>query len=651
MADSPAGDHGSWRPQRPQGLGKSLLFWGVAMFVIGIYLAAMGGDDTTKQLSYTQFKQAVTSGQVARVTLHGQTIYGQFTAAAAAQNPADDNAQTDDNAQSQAADSNAANAGQGGRDFTTTRPTLPGMHLMALLQAHHVEVNVRAAQPAWWQRLLINLLPWLVLLAVFLFIAQRMRKRMGGGSGGQGGLFGLGKSRARRHREASTGVDMTQVAGADNAKRDVQEIIDYLRNPARYHRLGAQIPRGVLLMGPPGTGKTLLAKAVAGEAHVPFYSISGSEFIEMFVGVGASRVRDMFANARKEAPTIIFIDELDAIGRSRGTGVGGGHDEREQTLNQILSEMDGFDAGETVVVMAATNRPDVLDPALMRPGRFDRKIVIERPHRRAREAILDVHVRDKPLADDVDLALMAQRTAGFSGADLSNLANEAALFAGRYDKSEVDMACFELARDKIVLGAPREEQLTDQDKQVIAYHECGHALLAWLLPKAEAPDRVTIIPRGQALGVTEQTPTEERYNMTESDLHARIGVMLGGRTAEKLIFGEVSTGAQQDLKQATDLVRKMVSEWGMSERLGATAFPRSQAQPFLGQDLTQAPNFSEQTAEVMDAEIRRLVEGIDDEVTQLLRDHKAELDALAKHLLDCETLGRDDIERVLQDAA
>jgi cell division protease FtsH len=400
-------------------------------------------------------------------------------------------------------------------------------------------------------------------------------------------------------------------------------------------------------MGPPGTGKTLLAKAVAGDAGVPFYSISGSEFIEMFVGVGASRVRDMFNNAKAESPAIIFIDELDSIGRARGAGLGGGHDEREQTLNQILSEMDGFAANESVVVIAATNRPDVLDPALLRPGRFDRKVTIELPHKRARRAILGIHARNKPLTDDVDLDRLAERTVGFSGADLENLMNEAALLAGRLGLDAIDDRCVAQARDKLVLGDKREEVLGDEQKEVIAYHESGHALLAYLLPNADALDRVTIIPRGRALGATEQRPTDDRYNMKESYLRDRIAVMLGGRVAESLVYGEVSTGAQADLKQATDLARKMVSEWGMSEKLGAAAFPRGESQPFLGREIAQQQDFSERTAELVDTEIRRLLGDMEELARNTLRGHRDILDKMVAKLLAEETLSAEQVAAIV----
>ena len=480
-------------PETPRGFQWRSLAWIVLAVVLAFYWANAFRNQSIRQMDYTQFEQAVRSDRVQAVTLRGQQIHGVLKPQASGQSQQNQN-------QGNASKPNTPAAGKGaqqtqGEPFTTTRPPIGGQDLLELLRKHDVNISAETTQTPWWQQLLINLLPWLLILGAVFYFSRRMQERMAGNGGSQG-LFGMGRSRAQRFRERSTGVTMDDVAGAEYAKRDLGEIIDYLKEPERYSALGARIPRGMLMMGPPGTGKTLLAKAVAGEADVPFYSISGSEFIEMFVGVGAARVRDMFKNAKEEAPALIFIDELDSIGRSRGTGVGGGHDEREQTLNQILSEMDGFKGNEAVVVLAATNRPDVLDPALLRPGRFDRKLTLEKPHRKAREAILEVHARGKPLADDVDLAVLAERTAGFSGADLQNLLNEAALLAGRERRKEIDMAMMNQARDRVVLGAKREQTLSDEEKRVVAYHESGHALMAHLLRHADPLDKVTIIPRG-----------------------------------------------------------------------------------------------------------------------------------------------------------
>ncbi|MEA1924031.1 MAG: ATP-dependent zinc metalloprotease FtsH, partial [Pseudomonadota bacterium] len=475
----------------------------------------------------------------------------------------------------------------------------------------------------------------------------KMQERMTGSGGPWGGIFSFGKSRAKRFRKVESELTFDDVAGLENAKRDLREITGYLKNPDHYRKLGAKIPKGILLMGSPGTGKTLLAKAVAGEANVPFFSISGSEFIEMFVGVGASRVRDMFASAKKEAPAIIFIDEIDSVGRARGTGLGGGHDEREQTLNQILGEMDGFNPHQTVVVLAATNRPDVLDPALMRPGRFDRKITLDLPDKKSRRAIMGIHAKNVPLDDDVDLDRLAALTIGFSGADLENLINEGALLSGRENKENVNMAALLNARDKVVLGNKRELIVSDKEKKLIAHHEAGHALTASLLPNADPLDKVTIIPRGRALGVTEQIPKEERYNLQQSYLHDRIGVMLGGRVSEQMIFGEVSSGAEEDLKQATRLARHMVTHWGMSDQIGPVAFHRGEEHIFLGREMAQQRDFSEHTAQIIDDEICNLVKGIEKEVTKILKEHRRQLENLAQVLLEKETLEADDIQSII----
>jgi cell division protease FtsH len=517
--------------------------------------------------------------------------------------------------------------------------------LIPLLERHAVEVRAEVEQIAWWASALINLLPWLLIIGLFFYASRKMQERMLGG--GPGDLFGFGKSRARRFRRGSMEIGFDDVAGLENAKRDLHEIIDFLKEPERFRKLGAKIPKGILLMGPPGTGKTLLAKAVAGEAEVPFYSISGSEFIEMFVGVGASRVRDMFDSAKKEAPAIIFIDEIDSVGRVRGSGLGGGHDEREQTLNQILAEMDGFEPEQTVVVLAATNRPDVLDPALLRPGRFDRKITLELPRKEARQKILEVHARDIPLDADVDLQNLAARTVGFSGADLENLMNEAALLAGRANRDKVDARILDAARDKIVLGAEKETVLDEEEKQRVAYHESGHALLACLLPHTDPLAKVTIIPRGRALGATEQMPEEERYTLSESYLRDRIAIMLGGRLAEKIVFDEISSGAEDDLKQATILARRMISQWGMSKKLGPVAFRRGEEHIFLGREMAQQRDFSEHTAQLIDDEVRELVGELEGRAHEILSAHREQLDTLAAALLEHEILEADQIQALL----
>ena len=579
-----------------------------------------------QKFSYTEFKDKIRANEVAKVTLQGDRVSGSL----------------------QKLDiSKVAAEKKVSLRFVTTLPPVDDPELISLLEQHQVEVHARSEQTIWWIRALIVALPWLFIIGLFWYASNKMQKRMTGAGDPFGSIFGFGKSRAKRFHQGESEMTFDNVAGLENAKRDLREITGYLKNPDHYRKLGAKIPKGILLMGPPGTGKTLLAKAFAGEAEVPFFSISGSEFIEMFVGVGASRVRDMFESAKKEAPAIIFIDEIDSVGRARGTGLGGGHDEREQTLNQILGEMDGFNPHEAVVVLAATNRPDVLDPALLRPGRFDRKITLDLPDKKSRRAIMNIHSRNVPLADDVDLDRLAALTIGFSGADLENLINEAALLSGREDQENVNMASLLNARDKIVLGSKREMIITNKEKKLIAHHEAGHALTASLLPNADPLDKVTIIPRGRALGATEQIPENEQYNLRQSYLHDRIGVMLGGRVSEQIIFGEVSSGAEDDLKQATRLARHMVTHWGMSDKLGPVAFHRGEEHIFLGREMTQQRDFSEHTAQIIDDEICNMVKNIEKEVTKLLKEHGQLLKNLAGALLEKETLEADDIQLII----
>lgn len=579
-------------------------------------------------LSYNQFKESIRNNEVVRVTFQGDQITGELKP--------DEVEKGEEAAEEPAV-----------RRFETTMPPLDDQELITLLEEHNVEVHAESEQMNWLMRALIALLPWVLIIGLFWYASKKMQKGLGSG----GGLFDFSKSKAKKFRVEDSRVTFDNVAGLENAKADLREITDYLKNTERYRKLGAKIPRGILLMGPPGTGKTLLARAVAGEAGAPFFSISGSEFIEMFVGVGASRVRDMFESAKKEAPSIIFIDEIDSVGRARGTGLGGGHDEREQTLNQILGEMDGFDPHEAVVVLAATNRPDVLDPALLRPGRFDRKTTLDMPDKKARIEILKIHTRDVILADDVDMDRLASLTVGFSGADLENMINEAALLAGRENKEEVDMTSLLGARDKIVLGGKREMVIGDEERRWIAYHESGHAVAASLLPNADPLDKVTIIPRGHALGATEQIPEEERHNLPQSYLRDRIGVMLGGRVSEKIIFDEISTGAEEDLRQATRLARYMVSRWGMSEKLGPIAFRRSEEHVFLGREMAQQQDFSEHTARIIDEEISALIKNIEKEIAALLNDHRPQLEALAEALLQKETLEAEEIKSILEEHA
>jgi cell division protease FtsH len=482
----------------------------------------------------------------------------------------------------------------------------------------------------------------LVMFVVFWFLIRRASDPMGGGMMGS-----FTRSSAKRFEPNDERTTFDDVAAMEQAKRELMEIVEFLKNPTRFQRLGAQIPKGVLLMGPPGTGKTLLARATAGEAGVPFFSINGSEFIQMFVGVGASRVRDLFQTAKQASPCIVFIDEIDAVGRVRGAGLGGGHDEREQTLNQILSEMDGFQQNEAVIVLAATNRPDVLDPALLRPGRFDRHITIDPPAAAGRVGVLKVHCRKVPLADDIDLKEIGAGTIGFSGADLRNLVNEAALNATREGKSAVDMEDFESARDRVLMGTTREEILNEHEREMTAYHESGHALLAWLLPEVDSVHKVTIIPRGRALGVTQLIPDEERFHIGEKQLHSQIVMMLGGRAAEKLVFDEFSAGAENDLKRATDIARRMVAHWGMSEVIGPVAFRQSEEHPFLGKEIHEQRQFSEETARIIDQEVQRFLTAGADRATELLIKHREELNCIANALLEHESLGKPELIELL----
>lgn len=477
------------------------------------------------------------------------------------------------------------------------------------------------------------LLPLVVLLLIWNSFRRSRDQIMGGGF-----LSGFSKSPAKKYEANRRAVTFNDVAGLEGVKSDLQEIVDFLRKPEKFQRLGGQVPKGVLLVGPPGTGKTLLARAIAGEAGVPFYSVSGSEFIQMFVGVGASRVRDLFKTAKDNSPSIVFIDEIDAVGRQRGAGLGGGHDEREQTLNQILSEMDGFSQGETVIVIAATNRPDVLDPALLRPGRFDRHITVDRPSLKGRLEIFKVHVRNVPLADDVSMERLAAGSVGLTGADIRNLINEAALWATRQDKTEVHMSDFEYARDKILMGARREEALVAREKEKTAYHEAGHALLAWLLPGVDRLHKVTVIPRGRALGVTQTVPEEERMNVSESELRDKLAFILGGRAAEKIAYDELSAGAENDLERATKMVRRMVTQWGMSERIGPVSYKMSGEDPFLGREMHESRQFSEHTMQVIDEEIARILHDAAQRAFDVLLKNKDKLESLTKELCEKEEL-------------
>jgi cell division protease FtsH len=496
-----------------------------------------------------------------------------------------------------------------------------------------------------WVNILVGFLPWILLIGAWIIIMRRMQ----GQGGGSRGIFSFGKSKAKLITPSSKRVTFKDVAGADEAKMELQEIIEFLKEPTKFQKLGGKIPRGVLLLGPPGTGKTLLARAVAGEAGVPFFSISGADFVEMFVGVGASRVRDLFEQGKKNAPCIIFIDEIDAVGRHRGAGLGGGHDEREQTLNQLLVEMDGFEQNSGVIIIAATNRPDVLDPALLRPGRFDRQVVVDRPDVKGREGILKVHTRSIPLGDDVDLEVLAKGTPGLAGAELANLVNEAALLGARKNKKKVDMNDFEEAKDKVMMGMERKSLIiSEKEKRTTAYHEIGHVLVARMIPEADPVHKVTIIPRGRALGVTSYLPIDEKHTYSKEYLEAMITYALGGRAAEKLIFNHYTTGAGNDIEKATNIARKMVCEWGMSEKLGPLAYGAKEEEIFLGREIQKHRDYSEKTAIEIDEEIREIVTVAFDQAVKILNDNMNLLHKLSEELLEREILDADEIDRIIR---
>jgi cell division protease FtsH len=518
--------------------------------------------------------------------------------------------------------------------------------LVKVLREKGVQIEAKPPDESpWYITFLVTWGPFVLFLGLWFFLMRQMQ--IGGNK-----ALSFGKSRARMLTEERKKVTFSDVAGIDEAKEEVLEIIEFLKDPRKFQKLGGRIPKGVLIVGPPGTGKTLLAKAIAGEAGVPFFSISGSDFVEMFVGVGASRVRDLFEQGKKHAPCIIFIDEIDAVGRLRGAGLGGGHDEREQTLNQLLVEMDGFDTTEGVILIAATNRPDVLDPALLRPGRFDRQVVVNRPDLRGRSEILKVHTKKVPVAVDVELEKIARGTPGFSGADLENLVNEAALWAARQNKKEVELVDFEMAKDKVLMGAERKSMiLSDEEKRITAYHEAGHALMAKLLPGTDPVHKVTIIPRGRALGVTMQLPTDDRHNYSKEFLYNTLAILMGGRVAEELVLKHITTGAGNDLERATDLARKMVCEWGMSEKLGPLTFGRKEEEIFLGREIATKRDFSEQVALEIDTEIRRLVNENYERAKRLLTEHMRSLKALAEALLEKEVLDAPEIDQILMQSS
>ncbi|MFO7577215.1 MAG: ATP-dependent zinc metalloprotease FtsH [Pelovirga sp.] len=614
---------------------RLLLFMALLLLFNGLYTLVNPPQplEETAKIGYSLFRQLLKDDRVAEVTLQGELLSGRF------HEPLDLGPEQRIDARTEDVKSYSR--------FRTVLPPVEDGELLALLEQHAVIFQAEQRDDsASWSYLLINLLPWILIIGIWLFIFNRARQQ--GGLGG-GLMTKVGQSGAKLYSRQQPGVTFANVAGQAEAKQELQEIIVYLRDPQKFSRLGGQVPRGVLLTGPPGTGKTLMARAVAGEAGVPFYSISASQFIEMFVGVGASRVRDLFNTAKKSAPSIIFVDELDAVGRARGTGLGGGHDEREQTLNQLLSELDGFDPHDEVIVLAATNRPDVLDTALLRPGRFDRLVVISRPDWRDRVDILKVHTRQMPLADDVDLEVIAKGTPGMVGADLRSLVNEAALIAARDDVDQVGMSHFEQAKDRQMMGMERKLFMSDLERQMTAVHEAGHALVARVLPHTDPVHKITIIPRGQALGLTQQLPKDDRYHYSRSYLFSRMSVMLGGRAAEIEVFGEVSTGAQNDLKQVMDLAEKMVCQWGMSDRLGALSYPRGEEHPFLGRKLTAEKTFSERTAWIIDQEIRQLVGSSEKWARAVLAANRGLLDDLAQRLLEEESLDQEQFEQFLKD--
>ncbi len=592
---------------------------------------------------YSAFKEQVAHGNVSHVRIVGDEITGTFVQPIVWPTPAAATEAKKPEEGPKTGQEKKATGEQKPATFSTFRTAFPSVvgdvSLMPLLEAHHVVADVAAPSQPWLVLLLTNGLPVILMVLLIGWMGRQAARS-------QAGMFGFGRNKARRYAEDRPKVTFADVAGADEAKADLSEVVDVLRHPQKYLALGARLPRGVLLVGPPGTGKTLLGRAVAGEAGVPFFSISGSEFVEMFVGVGASRVRDLFVQAKAVEPAIVFVDELDAVGRRRGAGVGATNDEREQTLNQLLVEMDGFAEHQQVILLAATNRPDVLDPALLRPGRFDRQVVVPLPDWRGREGILRIHTRHLHVAADVDLERLARTTTGLSGADLANLCNEAALGAARHDRTNVTMEDFEQAWDKIILGAERTNVLTPNDRRVIAYHEGGHAVVAWLTPAADPVRKVTIVPHGRALGVTEQRPTEERYNYSRTDLLARIDVMLGGRESEALVMGDVTTGAENDLVQATRLVRRMITRWGMGS-LGPVAFQADEEQPFLGYQLAQGRDYSDATAARIDQEVEHLIAERQEVVRLLLTAARERLDMLAEALLTDETVREDGLEHML----
>jgi len=604
------------------------------------YTLAVPKEPPAAPLSYTAFIEAVRSGNVASVTMKGQVIEGTFVTAITGL-PGSKNAPLPSESAATPATNAPETAPATYSRFNTVIPSQGDDRLLPLMDEHGVTVSAKdTSGGSGLLELAITGLPMLLLVGLMIMMGRQAQR-------GQQSLFGFGGSKARVYNQELPGVSFADVAGEEEAKEELLEVVDFLKRPERYHAIGARLPRGILLIGPPGTGKTLLSRAVAGEAGVPFFSISGSEFVEMFVGVGASRVRDLFTKAKLQAPAIVFVDEIDAVGRQRGAGMGGGNDEREQTLNQLLVEMDGFDDKTSLIVLAATNRPDVLDPALLRPGRFDRQVTVGLPDRRGREAILNIHTRHVRLGTDADLAALARRTPGFSGADLANLVNEGAMAAARRGVTEVYKTDFDEAIDKIILGTRRASVLSEEERRVVAYHEGGHALVATLTPGADPISKVTIISHGRALGVTEQFSDEDRHNYPKDYLLGRLAVMLGGRASEELVMGQPSTGAESDLKQATNLARRMVGLWGMSQAVGPVSYGLGETHPFLGRELGQPREYAETTAAKLDLAIRGLIEQAHRSACDLLEQHRDSLDALVRELLAHETVDKEQLDVLL----
>ena len=618
------------RPKSPDaqsgggGRGNTIiLFVAVVLLSLFAYQQFSGPAVGAQRVSYSEFRSEVRSGNVDEVTVEGEQVTGTLVSQSYTPTPDAEQDSTEYTS------------------FVTYLPSFGDEKLMDLLEANGVQVVTEPKSDFPWSLIIIGLLPILLLVVVGYFFLRRMQSQ------GQG-LFSVRKSKAKLFDKGETDTSFDDVAGAEGAKEELREIIKFLKNPERFERLGGKVPKGVLLVGPPGTGKTLLARAVAGEADAPFYSVSGSDFMEMFVGVGASRVRDMFEDAKENEAAIIFIDELDSIGRQRGAGLGGGHDEREQTLNQLLSELDGFEENQGIVVMAATNRPDILDSALTRPGRFDRQITVPLPTKQARVEILKIHARNKPLSDEIDLEVIASSTPGFSGADLENLLNEAALLAGRYDRDQVAHEDIEEARDKVIMGLKREGMvIDDEEKRLLAYHEAGHAIVAAVLPNADPIHKVTIVPRGQAMGVTQQMPEKEKYLYRREYLLDRLAVVMGGRAAEELIFDTATSGAENDLKQVRQMARKMVLDWGMGEQFRHIALGDDQGRVFLGEELAKGKNYSDDTARQVDDEVRAISENAFQRAIDTLRENKDAFDRLADMLIENEVVPGSDVLKLV----